>query len=183
MQASDKTSLWQQLMINQALELDSPMTECANQTAQLLSWCCPRIQGSKQCCWTHTSVWLTPKAYTKLRAQNLRQHMLLVPAGGASLCMCSGYFICLTWVLTCYSWACVLSRIWLLVTPWTVALQPPLSMEFSRQEYWSGLPFPPPRDLPDPGNEPVSFTSPALAGRLFTTSTTWATVFLGMAPC
>ena len=100
MQASDKTSLWQQLMINQALELDSPMTECANQTAQLLSWCCPRIQGSKQCCWTHTSVWLTPKAYTKLRAQNLRQHMLLVPAGGASLCMYSGYFISLTWVLT-----------------------------------------------------------------------------------
>ena len=53
-----------------------------------------------------------------------------------------------------------------LVTPWTVACQAPLSMEFSRQEYWSGLPFPPPEDLPDPGIEPVS---PALAGGFFTT--------------
>ena len=43
-----------------------------------------------------------------------------------------------------------------LETPWTVALQAPLSMEFSRQEYWSGLPFPPPGDLPAPGIEPVS---------------------------
>ena len=45
-------------------------------------------------------------------------------------------------------------------TPWTVAGQAPLSMEFSRHEYWSGLPFPPPGDLPDPGIEP---SSPALA--------------------
>ena len=42
------------------------------------------------------------------------------------------------------------------VTPWTVARQPPLSMAFPRQEYWSGLPCPPPGDLPDPGIEPVS---------------------------
>ena len=41
-----------------------------------------------------------------------------------------------------------------LATPWTVACQAPLSMEFSRQEYWSGFPFPSPRDLPDPGVEP-----------------------------
>ena len=53
------------------------------------------------------------------------------------------------------------------VTPWT--LQAPLSMEFSRQEYWSGLPFPTPGDLPDPGIEPVSLMSPSLAGRIFTT--------------
>ena len=45
---------------------------------------------------------------------------------------------------------------------WTVAHQAPLSMRFSRQEYWSGLPFPPPGDLPDPGTELVSPTSPAL---------------------
>ena len=44
----------------------------------------------------------------------------------------------------------------LYVTPWTVAHQAPLPMEFSRQEYWSGLPFPPPGDLPDPGIEPGS---------------------------
>ena len=46
-------------------------------------------------------------------------------------------------------------------------------MGFSRQENWSGLPWPPPGDLPDPGIEPVSLTSPALAGGLFTTSATW----------
>ena len=60
-----------------------------------------------------------------------------------------------------------------LCTPWTVALQALLSMGFSRQEYWSGLPFPSPQGLPEPGIEPASLTSPALAGRFFTTSATW----------
>ena len=46
-------------------------------------------------------------------------------------------------------------------TPWTVGLQAPLSMEFSRQEYWSRVPYPFPGDLPDPGIEPMSLTSPA----------------------
>ena len=46
-------------------------------------------------------------------------------------------------------------------------------MEFSRQEYWSELPFPSPGDLPNPGNKPMSLTSPVLAGRFFITSTTW----------
>ena len=55
------------------------------------------------------------------------------------------------------------------VTPWTVAHQAPLSMEFSRQENWSGLTFPSPGYLPDPGIKPKSSTSPALAGRFFTT--------------
>ncbi|ELR52587.1 hypothetical protein M91_18885, partial [Bos mutus] len=50
--------------------------------------------------------------------------------------------------------------------------QAPLSMGFSRQEYWSGLPFPPPGTLPNPGIEPVSLKSPALAGGFFTTSAT-----------
>ena len=48
-----------------------------------------------------------------------------------------------------------LSCVQLFVTPWTVAHQAPLSMGFLRQEYWGGLPFPPPRDLPDPGIKPV----------------------------
>ena len=61
---------------------------------------------------------------------------------------------------TCH--ACVLSHAQLFATPWTVALQAPLSMGFSRQEYWSGLPFPSPGDLPDAGIEPVSPVSPAL---------------------
>jgi len=63
----------------------------------------------------------------------------------------------------------------LTVTLWTIALQAPLSsLGFSRQEYWSGLPSPPPGDLPDPGIEHVSLTSPALASGFFTTRTTWA---------
>ena len=48
-------------------------------------------------------------------------------------------------------------------------------MGFSRQEYWSGLPFPSPGDLPDPGIEPTSLLSPALAGGFFTTSAAWRT--------
>ena len=55
-----------------------------------------------------------------------------------------------------------LSRVQLFATPWTVACQAPLSMELSRQEYWNELPFPSPRDLPDPGIEPTSPVSPAL---------------------
>ena len=52
----------------------------------------------------------------------------------------------------------------------TAVHQAPLSMEFPRQEYWSGLPFATPGDLPDPGLEPMSLMSPALAGRFFTTA-------------
>ena len=58
-------------------------------------------------------------------------------------------------------------------TLWTVAHQAPLSMGFSRQEYWSVLPCPPPGHLPDPGIELVSLMSPALSGGFFTTSPTW----------
>ena len=54
------------------------------------------------------------------------------------------------------------------VTAWTAARLAPGSMGFSRQEYWSGLPFPPPGDLPDPGIEPVSLGSPPVAGGFFT---------------
>ena len=63
----------------------------------------------------------------------------------------------------------LLTRVILFAVPWTRAQQPPLSMGFSRQEYWSGLPFPTPQDLPDPGMEPTSPVSPALAGKFFTT--------------
>ena len=67
-------------------------------------------------------------------------------------------------MLSCFS------HVQLFVTLWTVAHHAPLSMGFSRQEYWSGLPCPPPRDLPDPGIESSSLTSPALTGGFFTTS-------------
>ena len=62
-----------------------------------------------------------------------------------------------------------LSYVCLFVAPWIVAPQVPLSMRFYRQEYWSGSPFPPLGDLPDPGTEPTSLASPALAGRFFAT--------------
>ena len=66
-----------------------------------------------------------------------------------------------------------LSHVQLFATLWTAALQAPLSTGFSRQEYWSELSCPPLGDLPDPRNKPTSLISPELAGRLFTTSTTW----------
>ena len=61
-----------------------------------------------------------------------------------------------------------LSHVRLFATPWTVAQQASLSMGLPRQEYWSGLSFPSPRDLPDPGIEPTFLVSPALAGGFFT---------------
>ena len=60
----------------------------------------------------------------------------------------------------------VLSHVQLFVTPWTIACHAPLSMGFSRQEYWSRLPFPPPGDLSDPE---IDLASPELAGGFFTT--------------
>ena len=80
----------------------------------------------------------------------------------------------------CAQW---LSCLRLFETPWTVAHQATLSMGFSRQEYWSGLPCPPPRDLPNPGTEPTPPASPALVGRFFTTSTTWEVLALGQITC
>ena len=79
--------------------------------------------------------------------------------------MCVGVCVCVCTL--------PLSRVQLFATPWTVARQAPLSMECSRQEYWSGLPFSSPGDLSDPGIEPTSLMSPALAGGFVTTSATW----------
>ena len=61
-----------------------------------------------------------------------------------------------------------LSHVRFFATTWTIARQASLSMGFPRQEYWSGLPVPPPEDIPDPGIEPTSPVSPELAGRFFT---------------
>ena len=77
-----------------------------------------------------------------------------------------------------YGWkgACVLnccSRVQLFGSLWAVACQAPLSMGFSRQEYWSGLSRPPPEDLPNPGIKLMCLKVPAFAGVFFTTSTTW----------
>ena len=64
------------------------------------------------------------------------------------------------------------------VTPWTVAHQAPLSEEFSRQDYWNGLSFPAPGDLPCPGIKPASLNSSALVGRFFATSTVWTRTYI-----
>ena len=74
---------------------------------------------------------------------------------------------CMCYVLSHFS------HVQLFVTLWTIARQAPLFMGFSKQEYWSGLPCPPPRDLPNLGIEPMSLTFSALAGRFFTTCATW----------
>ena len=84
---------------------------------------------------------------------NLKLQMVASPHSG----------ICLSLMLSHFS------RVRLSVIPLTVASQAPLSMGLSRQEYWSGLLFPSPGDLPDAGIEPTSLKSPALAGRFFTT--------------
>ena len=72
--------------------------------------------------------------------------------------------------MLCYAVLSCFNCVRLFATPWTVACQAPLSMGFSRQEYWSGLPCPSPGDLPDPGIRPTSLVSPALTGGFFTTS-------------
>ena len=81
----------------------------------------------------------------------------------------------------------MLSCVQFFATPWTIALQTLLSMEFSKQEYWRGLSFPTPGDLPDPGIEPGSLVSPALANGFFTNvppihlSPTWDTSHMAYA--
>ena len=72
------------------------------------------------------------------------------------MCVCARAHSCLT-----------------LCNPRDCTNQAPLSLEFLRQEFWSGLPFPPPGDLPNPEIEPVPLASPALTGRFFTTRVTW----------
>ena len=76
------------------------------------------------------------------------------------------FYICVC-VLSCFS------RVQLCVTLWTVSCQAPLSIGFSRQEYWSGLPCPTSGDLPNPGIKPVSLMSPGLATGFFTSSAIW----------
>ena len=96
-----------------------------------------------------------PSNSSRTVAETSQQVLTLLPLHSiTSLC---------AWVVSHFS------SIWLSATPWTIAQQAPLSMRFSRQEYWSELPFPSPRDLPPSGIEPVSLMSPALAGGSFTT--------------
>ena len=107
----------------------------------------------------------------QVNSQPLDQGLLVVSYKAKhTFCCLVRHFPTLRNVCVCM---CVLSRARLFATPWTVARQAPLSVGFSRQEYWNGLPFPSPGNLPDPGIKSVSPSSPALAGRFFTTNTTW----------
>ena len=97
-------------------------------------------------------------------------------------------FFCIYIERLIFSCACMLSPLShfrLFATPQSIDHQAPLSMGFSRQELWSGLPFPPTGDLLDPGIEPQSLTSPALAGRFITTDATWEApnIFTSMLNC
>ena len=97
-----------------------------------------------------------------------------------AFCLDSNLIFSAIFVLNCFSHVWVFCRhIWLFATLWTVAHQSPLFTWFSRQEYWSGLPFPSPGYLPNPRIETMSLTSPTLAGRFFTTSATWEAPSLG----
>ena len=89
--------------------------------------------------------------------------------------LCWGYGWSETLYILCTVLRCF-SCVWLFATLWTVPCQAPLSMGFSRQEYWSGVPCPPPGDLPDLGVQAASLASPALADRFFTTNATWGTL-------
>ena len=103
---------------------------------------------------------------------------LPIPPFTASVDFCISWHPC--WQDSCVTMHAYMlsrfSRVWLFVTLWTVGCQAPLSMESPRQEYWSGLSFPPPGNLPDSGIEPTSLMSPALAGGFFITSATWEAI-------
>ena len=130
-------------------------------------WTCPSyckimllwIQGSLQC------TAFISFSYT-LRSGNAGSH-------GSCFKFSTSEVIIGTCVLSCFS------RVRVCVTPWTVALQAPLSMGYCRQESWSGLPCPPPGALPSPGMEPATLTSPALAGGIFTSRATSARLLVG----
>ena len=74
------------------------------------------------------------------------------------MCLAWAYLFCLCKITLCVGMLSPFSHVWLFVTPWTVAYQAPLSMGFSRWEYWIGLPFSSPGDLPHPGIKPSSST-------------------------
>ena len=123
---------------------------CGISQASILEWVA--VSFSRGSSW--------PRGWTHVSCIG-RQTLLLSHWGSPILQMCVCVCVC----------AQSLSRVQFYVSPWTVAVRSPLSMWFSRQEYWRGLPFSSHRDLPNPGIKPMSL---ALTGKLFfTTSTTW----------
>ena len=107
---------------------------------------------------------ITKKCTNKCWRGNKEKRSLLHCWGGCTLVqpLWKTVWVCACWVASVKPDSATL---------WTVTCQAPLSMGFCRQEYWSGLPCPPPGDIPNPGIKPVSLMSPAMAGRFFITST------------
>ena len=110
---------------------------------------------------------LVPKGENKTR---FCPWALLMEASFFSVCVCVCVCVCMP----------TLSCVWFFANAWTVACQAPLCLRFSRQEYWSRLPFPTPGDLPDPEIKTPSLVSPAQAGRFFTTAPLWKPLFLSV---
>ena len=100
-----------------------------------------------------TGIW---SSLTSLLKINFKRFLTLFPSPLPGLYTFVRQFAPKRGSSSCFLGVCVLSRVRLFATPRTVAHQAPLSLGFSRQQYWSGLPFPPPGDLPNPGMEPVS---------------------------
>ena len=99
-------------------------------------------------------------------------HIISVPSSKIQLIYIPFLYQGCVWCVCVCTSAGTLIRVWLFVTPWTVAHQAPLLMEFSRQECWSGLSFLSPGSLSDPGIKPTFLVYPALVGGFFTS---WAT--------
>ena len=112
-----------------------------------------------------------------VNAMNVTEYLLKNQIWVTAMSVYMFTYMCVCVCVCVLARARMLSHIWLFVTPWTVAHQAPLSMGFPRQEYWSGLPFSSPGTLPDPGIEPTSLVSPALAGRFFTINPTAKPIF------
>ena len=127
---------------------------------------------TRERCHPNTVQTLSCLTYASYKATTGRSmHLLFSNKKGNDLSVNSkGFLIFLT---SCCAVLSHFSHVRLFSTLWTVAHQGPLSTGFSWQEHWSGLPCPPPGALPDPGIEYESLKSPALAGKLFTTSATW----------
>ena len=137
-----------------ALSLGWEFNEPQSRICQAEKWASQRVLEMLQ---QQENIWKTESFSQELKNKPQQTILLIFLVESHA---CAG-------MLSCYS------RVQLCVTLWTVARQAPLCMGFSRQEYWSGLPCPPPGDLNDPGIEPPSPASASLAGRFFTANTIW----------
>ena len=136
---------------NDSFTLSFPIWVCYTPYFLWLLWL-----GFSKLCWIKRQVWVSLSYPCSLR-KCLQLFTFKYDVSCESALYCA--------VLSCFI------SVWLFVTLWIIVHQSPL--QFSRQEYWSGLPGPPPRDLPDSRIEPKSLMSPALADGFFTTSATW----------